>query len=51
MLKDMLSAEGITFLKKDQKKVISGGINYENCDKPETWFYDMSSECEAYNGG
>ncbi|WP_378176637.1 hypothetical protein [Aquimarina sp. SS2-1] len=51
MLKSILNLEGINVLKREQQKVISGGINYENCDKPENWFYDMSSECEAYYGG
>jgi len=51
MLENILKLKGITVLQKEHKKVISGGINYENCDKPETWFYDMSAECEAYYGG
>jgi len=50
MLKEMLNLEGITVLENEQKRAISGGINYDNCDNPETWFYDMSSECEAYYG-
>jgi len=50
MLKNVLNLEGVTVLQRDQQEQISGGINYENCAYPERWFYDMSSECEAYYG-